>query len=249
MGSRPQVLFLLTSSHPGVSAKAFIQSFTVCSTVFAAKAATPDGRPPVWSDLDDGCLKWFRDRSIRVANAEGNGADALAFSKTPEMNSSGPPLDLSTFSDPYDARTLNLNQEVFAGLVVPCGDGWALGYFNDTESVAIKALFEHLVRRKRPICLIGGGTAALFSTRPSVPAESWIFEKTSLTAPSSGEALASRQAMHETSIEDFIKIWGGRYSAGRNDVCHVVIDDHIVTGQNRNSNLIAIQNFILISRR
>ncbi|KAI9362478.1 hypothetical protein DFJ73DRAFT_812537 [Zopfochytrium polystomum] len=98
--------------------------------------------------------------------------------------------------------------------------------------------------------MIGGGVAAVLSTRPRDAGVAWVFHRCSLTGPSTWEMLKLPDALSRQSVEDFIRLWGGQYTSGREDsACHVVIDDHIVTGQNRHSTLIAIQNFILTLKR
>jgi len=47
-------------------------------------------------------------------------------------------------------------------------------------------------------------------------------------------------------IEDWIKDSGGTYSASEPDGMHVIIDRHLITGQNDTSTLSAVQNLILL---
>ncbi|GFR70154.1 parkinson disease 7 domain-containing protein 1 [Elysia marginata] len=47
-------------------------------------------------------------------------------------------------------------------------------------------------------------------------------------------------------LEDFVKDHGGKYTASELDSHHVVIDRNIITGQNTQSTVTAVQNLILM---
>ncbi|KAM7396805.1 hypothetical protein PAMP_019816 [Pampus punctatissimus] len=47
-------------------------------------------------------------------------------------------------------------------------------------------------------------------------------------------------------VEDFVKDSGGSYTASQEDAVHVVIDRHLITGQNMQSTSLAVNNLILL---
>ncbi|KAI8924393.1 hypothetical protein BC831DRAFT_465746 [Entophlyctis helioformis] len=204
-----RVLVLLSAAEPGVSARHFVQVFSVCSTVFAAvDVATRSGDPPVWaSPVDDQTAKWLAEKHQLLAA-------------------------------PLALERLDPMAESYAGLVVPDGQGF---YF-EPHSASVRAFLEYFVKFKRPICLIGGGTAALLSTEPPA-GEHWFLRKCALTAPSNYDAIKHNTYLAHTSMEDFIVTCRAKSSV------HIVVDDSIVTAQNRNCTLIAIQTFILLCNR
>jgi len=88
------------------------------------------------------------------------------------------------------------------------------------------------------------GVAALFSAMND---DSWDFSKYSLTATSVFE-LAKYASFENIPIipEDVIKDRLATYSCSDPDEVHVVIDRHLITGQNEQSTITAVQNLILL---
>ncbi|KAL2914448.1 Glutamine amidotransferase-like class 1 domain-containing protein 1 [Polyrhizophydium stewartii] len=145
---------------------------------------------------------------------------------------------------PLALETLDPNVEHYAGMVVPDGDGF---YF-EPRNLKIRSFLEYFVKFRKPVCLIGAGAAALFSTEPD-PGEQWLLRKYSLTAPSNLSAVRHNKYLTHRSIEDFIVDMYGRYSTGKNESVHIVVDDNLVTAQSKACTLIAIQTFILLCNR
>ncbi|KAJ3331622.1 Glutamine amidotransferase-like class 1 domain-containing protein 1 [Blyttiomyces sp. JEL0837] len=165
----------------------------------------------------------------------------LLFNSTHTTGSAGS-VALAMLSDPFDARELELEGELdsFVGLVVPDGEG---SLYND-ECPQIGRMIEHFRSRR------SSGLGTLFTTRPESYTDTWKFNGYSMTGPTNMELVSTGTILDKPSIEDFVTIWGGKFSSGRDKhACHVVVDDTLVTGQNRISTMIAIQNFILIARR
>ncbi|BFZ16255.1 hypothetical protein BsWGS_19293 [Bradybaena similaris] len=97
-----------------------------------------------------------------------------------------------------------------------------------------------------PICAVGLGVAGLCSARKE-DGKSWWLEDFCLTAPSLFEVgYLPEFPMMPLVLEDFIKDYGGKYTASEPDEVHVVIDRNIITGQNHHSTMAAVQNLILI---
>jgi len=132
----------------------------------------------------------------------------------------------------------------YSALLVPSGIGPLTDLpTNDHLSLIISACLQD----KKPICAIGGGVAALCSVKDK-NTNTWAFKDYCLTAPSLSE-MAQLQNFGELPLvlEDFIKENEATYSASKNDSVHVVIDRHVITGQNDMSTLPAVQNVILLS--
>ncbi|KAG8125663.1 hypothetical protein E2320_020758, partial [Naja naja] len=96
-----------------------------------------------------------------------------------------------------------------------------------------------------PICAIGNGVAALCCATNED--KSWVFQEYSLTGPSVYELVRLPSfASLPIIVEDFSKDSGATFSASQVDAVHVVLDRHLVTGQNENSTVAAVQNLIFL---
>ncbi|XP_029378545.1 glutamine amidotransferase-like class 1 domain-containing protein 1 isoform X2 [Echeneis naucrates] len=95
-----------------------------------------------------------------------------------------------------------------------------------------------------PICAVGHGVSALCC---ATEGQKWIFSGYSLTGPSVFELVRRPDfANLPLIVEDFVKDSGGSYTASQEDAAHVVIDRHLITGQNLESTLLAVNNLILL---
>ncbi|ELU12852.1 hypothetical protein CAPTEDRAFT_219247 [Capitella teleta] len=119
-------------------------------------------------------------------------------------------------------------------------------WLNDfrTKSYAMPISFEAV---EEPICTIGMGVAALFCCHCN---NQWRFANYSLTSTTVFE-LAKEPYFSDMKIipEDYIRDHGGRFAGGEPSTLHVVLDRHLITGQNESSTLVAVQNLILISNQ
>ncbi|EGW05544.1 Deformed epidermal autoregulatory factor 1-like [Cricetulus griseus] len=96
-----------------------------------------------------------------------------------------------------------------------------------------------------PICAIGHGVAALCCATNED--RSWVFQGYSLTGPSVYELIRAPDfACLPLVVEDFVKDSGAGFSASEPDAVHVVLDRHLVTGQNTNSTVPAVQNLLFL---
>uniref|UniRef100_UPI003AAAB56E glutamine amidotransferase-like class 1 domain-containing protein 1 isoform X2 n=1 Tax=Centroberyx gerrardi TaxID=166262 RepID=UPI003AAAB56E len=95
-----------------------------------------------------------------------------------------------------------------------------------------------------PVCAVGQGVSALCC---ATEGQRWIFSGYSLTGPSVFELVRRPDfANLPLIVEDFVKDSGGSYTASQEDAMHVVIDRHLVTGQNLQSTSVAVNNLILL---
>ncbi|XP_070763253.1 glutamine amidotransferase-like class 1 domain-containing protein 1 isoform X2 [Enoplosus armatus] len=95
-----------------------------------------------------------------------------------------------------------------------------------------------------PVCAVGQGVSALCC---ATEGQSWIFSGYSLTGPSVFELVRRPDfANLPLVVEDFVKDSGGSYTASQEDAVHVVIDRHLITGQNMQSTSLAVNNLILL---
>ncbi|KAH6568022.1 hypothetical protein BASA62_005699 [Batrachochytrium salamandrivorans] len=163
------------------------------------------------------------------------------------LSSTNPGTSLKHFIQVYSVCSTVFNTVHIAtttGFVVPDADGF---YF-EPQSPAIHSFLEYFLKFRKPICLIGSGTAVLFSTEPNT-GDMWMFRRHALTAPSNLSLVKANTYTTCRSVEDFIGDLYGRYSTSKNESLHIVIDDNIVTAQTKNSTLIAIQAFTLLCNR
>lgn len=113
------------------------------------------------------------------------------------------------------------------------------------NSGSLARILQHFSTEKKPMCAIGHGVAALCCATDEN--RSWLFQGYSLTGPSVYELVRRADfASLPVIVEDFVKDSGATFSASEPDAMHVVLDRHLVTGQNDNSTLPAIHNLILL---
>ncbi|KAL9850803.1 glutamine amidotransferase-like class 1 domain-containing protein 1 isoform 3-T3 [Geothlypis trichas] len=106
-------------------------------------------------------------------------------------------------------------------------------------------ILQHFSTESKPICAVGQGVAALCCATNED--KSWIFQGYSLTGPSVYELVRQPNFTSLSIIvEDFVKDSGATFSASSPDAVHVVLDRHLVTGQNENSTLPAVQNLLIL---
>uniref|UniRef100_A0ABK0LYL5 Glutamine amidotransferase-like class 1 domain-containing protein 1 n=1 Tax=Rattus norvegicus TaxID=10116 RepID=A0ABK0LYL5_RAT len=113
------------------------------------------------------------------------------------------------------------------------------------SSGSLARILQHFHSESKPICAIGHGVAALCCATNED--RSWVFQGYSLTGPSVYELIrAPGFARLSLIVEDFVKDSGAGFSASEPDAVHVVLDRHLVTGQNANSTVPAVQNLLFL---
>lgn len=145
-------------------------------------------------------------------------------------------------SNPHKLEEMDSSK--FVALVIPSCPG-ALFDLNSNQELA--AILNAFIREKKPICAVGYGVAGLFSTL-DMHTQQWSFKHHSLTAPSLTE-IVRREDFPSLPVvlPDFIRKHGGTFSSSLPTSLHVVVDTYLVTGQNDQSTLTAVQNLILLS--
>ncbi|KAK2834788.1 hypothetical protein Q7C36_015489 [Tachysurus vachellii] len=112
------------------------------------------------------------------------------------------------------------------------------------HSGSLARILTHFSSHKKPVCAVGQGVSALCC---AVDGQKWIFSGYSLTGPSVFELVRSPDfANLPLIVEDFVKDNGGSYTGDKEDALHVVLDRHLVTGQNIQSTTAAVNNLILL---
>lgn len=131
----------------------------------------------------------------------------------------------------------------YSCLIIPHSPGAVSDLVDDKD---LGQILKHFVQEKKPICSIGMGVAGLFSAMEEGD-DSWLFHRYSLTSISLFE-LVRWPEFDELPVipEDVIKDRGALYSSSEPNEIHVVVDRHLVTGQNETSTLTAVQNLILL---
>ncbi|XP_038050730.1 glutamine amidotransferase-like class 1 domain-containing protein 1 [Patiria miniata] len=145
------------------------------------------------------------------------------------------------FSTPVRLDTIDASR--YAALLVVDSPGALHDLAHDKD---LAQILHHFKAEAKPVCAIGMGVAALCCDRDQTGAK-WAYCGFSMTAPSVYE-LARSPTFSSLPIipEDFIKDNGAIYSASEVDAVHVVVDRHLITGQNEASTLTAVQNLILL---
>ncbi|TRY97036.1 hypothetical protein DNTS_001446 [Danionella cerebrum] len=119
------------------------------------------------------------------------------------------------------------------------------GALNDLAcSGSLARILTHFISQQKPMCAVGQGVAALSCATEE---QKWIFRGYSMTGPSVFELIRSPNFGDlPVIVEDFVKDNGGSYTASIEDAVHVVLDRHLVTGQNIQSTISAVNNLILL---
>ncbi|XP_057312792.1 glutamine amidotransferase-like class 1 domain-containing protein 1 [Hydractinia symbiolongicarpus] len=131
----------------------------------------------------------------------------------------------------------------YSALLIPSGIGCLYDLAEHRDLAKIINLF---IEDKKPICAVGHGIGALCGVKGK-DKTSWAFTGYSITGPSLFEvSLLESFSELPIIIEDFVKENDATFSCSKNDCMHVVIDRHIITGQNDMSTLSAVQNLILL---
>ncbi|CAH3040041.1 glutamine amidotransferase-like class 1 domain-containing protein 1 [Pocillopora verrucosa] len=137
----------------------------------------------------------------------------------------------------------NVDASRYGAVLIPSAPGALHDLAQDSELAKLLNTFVH---EKKPICAIGHGVAGLCSARRE-DGKSWSFKSFSMTGPSVFESARSADfSSLPIILEDWIKDHGGTFSASEPDGMHVIIDRHLITGQNDTSTLSAVQNLILL---
>ncbi|XP_067090933.1 glutamine amidotransferase-like class 1 domain-containing protein 1 [Osmerus mordax] len=209
MSSKPTCLIVASAAAQGVSARSFLQSFSLCSPVFNIQTATPGGKPIDFVGVDESTARWVQDFSAK------------------------------SYATP--AKLESIDGARYQALLIPdCP-----GALNDlAHSGSMARILTHFTSQQKPVCAVGQGVSSLCC---ATEGQKWIFSDYSLTGPSVFELVRSPDfANLPLIVEDFVKDSGGSYTASKEDAIHVVIDRHLVTGQNIQSTSLAVNNLILL---
>ncbi|XP_055271130.1 glutamine amidotransferase-like class 1 domain-containing protein 1 isoform X4 [Moschus berezovskii] len=116
------------------------------------------------------------------------------------------------------------------------------------SSGSLARVLQHFHSERKPICAVGHGVAALCCA--TTEDRSWVFQGYSVTGPSVYELVRAPGFAHlPLVVEDFVKDAGACFSASEPDAVHVVLDRHLVTGQNASSTVPAVQNLLFLCGR
>ncbi|XP_036391577.1 glutamine amidotransferase-like class 1 domain-containing protein 1 [Megalops cyprinoides] len=147
-------------------------------------------------------------------------------------------FSVKPYSNP--AKLESIDGARYHALLIPDCPG-ALSDLAHSGSLA--RILTHFISQQKPVCAVGQGVSALCC---ATEAQQWIFSGYSLTGPSVFElARSSDFANLPLIVEDFVKDSGGSYTASQEDAVHVVLDRHLITGQNHQSTSAAVNNLIL----
>ncbi|MBZ3870294.1 Parkinson disease 7 domain-containing protein 1 [Sciurus carolinensis] len=147
---------------------------------------------------------------------------------------------LKAYASP--AKLESIDGARYHALLIPSCPG-ALADLASSGSLA--RILQHFHSESKPICAIGHGVAALCCATSED--RSWVFHGYTLTGPSVYELVrAPGFARLPLVVEDFVKDSGAGFSASAPDAVHVVLDRHLVTGQNANSTVPAVQNLLFL---
>ncbi|MEE6498570.1 hypothetical protein FKM82_003160, partial [Ascaphus truei] len=176
--------------------------------------------------------------NLQVATPGGKALDFVGITDTDQRWVQD--FQLKPYANP--ARLESIDGARYHALLIPHCPGAMTDLAN---SGYLARILQHFTAEKKPICAIGHGVTSLCCATNED--RSWLFQDYSLTGPSVYELV--RQADYASLpliLEDFAKDSGATFSASEPDSVHVVLDRHLVTGQNDNSTVPAVQNLILL---
>ncbi|XP_035668829.1 glutamine amidotransferase-like class 1 domain-containing protein 1 isoform X1 [Branchiostoma floridae] len=131
----------------------------------------------------------------------------------------------------------------YACVLIPPAPGALYDLAKDAD---VATILNQAVAERKPVCAVGLGVAGLCGAMKD-DRLTWTFSSYSLTGPSVLSLAKSPSfANLPLIIEDFIKDNGAVYSASKADHVHVVVDQNLITGQNEESTVVAVQNLILL---
>ncbi|KAH7968995.1 hypothetical protein HPB52_013538 [Rhipicephalus sanguineus] len=133
---------------------------------------------------------------------------------------------MKVFAIPIGLHTVDPNR--YSCLILPHSPGAVHDLWENKD---LGQILRHFIQEKKPICAIGMGVAGLFSAMED--SDVWSFRRPDF-------------ANLPVIPEDVIKDRGALYSSSDPDEVHVVVDRHLVTGQNEQSTLTAVQNLVLL---
>ncbi|XP_068117469.1 glutamine amidotransferase-like class 1 domain-containing protein 1 [Hyperolius riggenbachi] len=176
--------------------------------------------------------------NLQVASPGGKTLDFVGINET----------DTRWFQDfhlkPYanPARLESIDGSRYHALLIPHCPGAMTDLAN---SGYLARILQHFKAEKKPICAIGHGVTALCCVTSED--KSWVFQDYSLTGPCVYELVHQPDfASLPFILEDFAKDAGATFSASEPGAVHVVLDRHLITGQNENSTTTAVQNLVLL---
>ncbi|KAJ1519133.1 hypothetical protein ONE63_011253 [Megalurothrips usitatus] len=232
MTSSTKLNCLIVLSKDGVSAQSFIQCFTMTHTAFNVQLATPGGKQAEFLSTDDQSRRWLSD------------------------------FNTKPFSVPLCLEVIDAQR--YSCLIVPHSPG---AVHDLASSVTLGQILAQFIRDRKLICAVGLGVAALLSC-VDVPKDmqgqtiadfqsekhkslSWLFKSYSMTGSTVCElACAANFGTLPVIVEDEVRDRGGSFSAsGESGAVHVVVDRHLVTGQNEASTITAVQNLVLLANQ
>ncbi|XP_012720696.1 glutamine amidotransferase-like class 1 domain-containing protein 1 [Fundulus heteroclitus] len=209
MSAKPTCLIVASASPQGVSAKSFLQCFSLCSTAFNLQTATPGGKTIDFVGVDESTARWVQDFNVK------------------------------SYATP--AKLESIDGARYQALLIPDCPGAP----NDlAHSGSMHRILTQFISQQKPVCAVGQGVSALCC---ATEGQRWIFGGYSLTGPSVFELVRQPDfANLPLIVEDFVKDSGGSYTASQEDAVHVVVDRHLITGQNLQSTSLAVNNLILL---
>ncbi|XP_017261695.1 glutamine amidotransferase-like class 1 domain-containing protein 1 isoform X3 [Kryptolebias marmoratus] len=209
MSAKPTCLIVASASPQGVSAKSFLQCFSLCSTAFNLQVATPGGKTIDFAGVDESTTRWVQDFNIK------------------------------SYATP--AKLESIDGARYQALLIPDCPG---ALHDLAHSGSLHRILTQFISQQKPVCAVGQGVSALCC---ATEGQRWIFSGYSLTGPSVFELVREPDfANLPLIVEDFVKDSGGSYTASEEDAVHVVVDRHLITGQNMQSTSLAVNNLILL---
>ncbi|XP_039262403.2 glutamine amidotransferase-like class 1 domain-containing protein 1 [Styela clava] len=131
----------------------------------------------------------------------------------------------------------------YSSLLIPSAPG---AIHDLAKHDSVMHILRHFVKHQKPICAIGLGVVALAAAKDEM--NSWCFKGYSMTGPSVFDLIETKEFSALPFIfEEFARDNLASYTSSRKGCIHTVIDRHLITAQNEESTLSAVQNLLLLS--
>ncbi|XP_040826637.1 glutamine amidotransferase-like class 1 domain-containing protein 1 isoform X1 [Ochotona curzoniae] len=249
--SRPACLLVASGAAEGVSAQSFLHCFSLASAAFNLQVATPGGKAVDFVDVSESNARWVQDFRLKAyaSPAKLESIDGARYHALLIPSCPGALADLA--SSGSLARILQ-HFQAEGKPICAVGDGVAAlcCATNEDRSWVFRG-YSLTGVRPSPCAPPSLWPALVWGL--GLPGWEWAGQGSSsfpVPQPSVYELVrVPGFARLPLIVEDFVKDAGAGFSASEPGAVHVVLDRHLVTGQNANSTVPAVQILLLLCNR
>lgn len=130
----------------------------------------------------------------------------------------------------------------YSALLIPSSPG---AMYDLAKHDTVMHILRYFMKEQKPVCAIGHGVAALAAGKDET--NLWCFRGYSMTGPTVYELIQRRDfSALPLIVEEHARDNLASFTASQPGCVHTVIDRNLITAQNEQSTLSAVQNLILL---